>query len=156
MLSHPTLIWTPRTQLQALLPPGAIIYPNECGDSVAPPLSKFPASITHVSIDYYAGFGPATPSGLNGSAEAAGTRRFVEEELYPRLQPDQKVFLVPGTFACSNLSYTTIAESDSAVAEKLEAYWAWADTVRVPPLCSFHPCYYSKHLSMHVTALPMC
>ena len=25
--------------------------------------------------------------------------------VYPRLAPHQKIFVVPGTFACSNLSY---------------------------------------------------
>ena len=43
-----------------------------------------------------------------GSIEGADTARMVFARLlavYPRLAPHQKIFVVPGTFACSNLSY---------------------------------------------------
>eukprot|EP00038_Savillea_parva_P021377 m.34506 g.34506 ORF g.34506 m.34506 type:complete len:301 (+) comp5144_c0_seq1:204-1106(+) len=123
--------------LHQLFPPGSIIYPNECGDSIAPPLTKFPDTITHVSIDYYAGYYP----GSNGTTEAIKTREVLNSTVYPRLVSGQRVFLVPGTFACSNLSYMPLEASDEAVADKLNAYWDWADSD--PNIAGFNPWHFN-------------
>ena len=76
-----------------------------------------------VSIDLYMGF---KPSDDNGTSEAVAARAFVEKWVYPRLAPHQKIFVVPGTFACSNLTYMPLAKSSRSVVEKLKAYFAWA------------------------------
>lgn len=41
------------------------------------------------------------------------------------MSESQRLMLVPGTFACSNLSYMSLDLSQERVLEKLEGYFAW-------------------------------
>ena len=81
-----------------LLGPDAILYENECGDSLAgggmahghpvgPPLDKVAPDLDLISVDLYEGYLPSDP---NGTAEAVAARAFVEKEVYPRLAPAPK------------------------------------------------------------------
>ena len=96
---HPALYRA--ASLGKLLGPKAILYENECGDSIAgggpshagPPLDKVAPELDYISIDLYEGY---TPDDNNGTAEAVAARAFVEKEVYPRLAPHQKIFVVPG------------------------------------------------------------
>ena len=75
-------------KLRALLGTKAILYENECGDSLAgggmahghpvgPPLDKVAPDLDFISIDLYKGY---LPSDDNGTAEAIAARAFVEKE----------------------------------------------------------------------------
>jgi hypothetical protein len=92
------------SKLRKLLGPKVILYDNECGDSIAgggtshgrpvgPPLDKVAPELDYISIDLYKGY---TPDDSNGTAEAVAARAFVEKEVYPRLAPHQKIFVIPG------------------------------------------------------------
>jgi hypothetical protein len=136
-------------KLRALLGPDKILYTNECGDAIAgrncscdprssptcggcdaghpgqPPITHISPALSHISVDLYAGYGPDSAH-FNGSAEVAALRPFVEREIYPRMGPGQLFIAVPGTFACSDLHWAGLAESDRQVATKMEEYFAWA------------------------------
>ena len=121
-----------------------MVYTNECGEAIAgghghPPLnSSLPPELDLFSIDVYDGYGPAG----GGAAEAATARRFAEKYLYPRMHTAQSLMLVPGTFACSNLSYVPLAVSERSVLAKLDAYLAWAkDDGRV---AGFNPWHFNN------------
>lgn len=124
-------------QLRALLGPKALLYENECGDSIVG-LDKIAPDLDWVSVDIYKGYSPADS---NGTAEAAAVRAFVEKELYPRMAPHQRVFAVPGTFGCSNTSYMPLAASATSVIEKLDAYWAWGR--EDPRLAGLNPWHFN-------------
>lgn len=71
--------------------------------------------------------------------EAVDARERYEKSLYPRMAPHQKVMTVPGTFACSNLTYMPLEESSKIVVEKLQAYFAWMrDDPRVVGMVPWH------------------
>jgi hypothetical protein len=136
-------------KLRDLLGPKAMLYENECGDSIAgggmahghpvgPPLDKIAPDLDFVSIDLYKGF---LPTDDNGTAEAIAARAFVEKEVYPKLAPHQKIFVVPGTFACSNLTYMPLARSSHSVVEKLKAYFAWGK--EDPRVAGINPWHYN-------------
>ena len=114
--------------LLELVGPSALLYTNECGEAIAgghghPPLgSDIPPELNLFSIDLYEGYGPEG----GGAAEAAKARAFAQKYLYPRMHPAQSLMLVPGTFACSNLSYVPLAVSEASVLAKLDAYLVWA------------------------------
>ena len=120
-------------QLRSLLGSDAVLYENDCADSiigggmahghpVGPPLDKVAPDLDIVSVDVYKGF---TMEDSNGSAEAVAAQKLAVEEVYPRLWPHQKIFVVPGTFACSNLSYMPLEVSSRSVVQKLRAYFDW-------------------------------
>lgn len=63
---------------------------------------------------------PGSNGGVNGSVEPIKMRDFAEQVLYPRMHSNQLLLIVPGTFACSNLTYMPLEDSDRSVAEKME------------------------------------
>eukprot|EP01046_Picozoa_sp_COSAG06_P037036 COSAG06_NODE_4140_length_4533_cov_3.136446_7_plen_87_part_00 len=46
--------------------------------------------------------------------------------LFPKLHGHQQVLLVPGTFACSNLTYFALDDQAKNVVDKMEGYFKWA------------------------------
>ena len=46
--------------------------------------------------------------------------------LFPKLHDHQQVLLVPGTFACSNLTYFALDDQAKNVVDKMEGYFKWA------------------------------
>lgn len=70
----------------------------------------------------YAGYTPES----KGSDEVDQDRAFFNEEVFPRMAAHQRAAVVPGVFACSNLSYISLAESEAHVVAKLQGYWEWA------------------------------
>ena len=46
--------------------------------------------------------------------------------IFPKLHDHQKVMLVPGTFACSNLTYFPLDGQAKNLVEKLDGYFEWA------------------------------
>ena len=137
------------SKFRSLLGPTKIIYVNECGGAIAgrncscdphtsptcggcdaghpeqPALRQISPALSHISVDLYAGYSPYS-SNYNGSAEVARLRPFVEREIYPRMAPGQLFIAVPETFACSNLHWAPLAQSDEEVALKMKEYFAWA------------------------------
>eukprot|EP01052_Picozoa_sp_SAG31_P005399 SAG31_NODE_237_length_19590_cov_13.149915_5_plen_341_part_00 len=120
-------------KLRALLGPKAILYENECissilgggtahGHLVGPPLDKIAPDLDLISVDLYRGY---SPSDVNGTVEAVKAREFAHREIYPRLHAGQRIMAVPGTFACSNVSYMPLESSTQSVVEKLRAYFEW-------------------------------
>ena len=104
-------------------PGGAIIYLNECtrafhngtrgylGD-------KLPAAIDAISLD---GYCPSTPNGCSTAAqEAILMRHIYTTQLFPRLLPHQRVFVVPGLFATA-----PIAHQDDQLVLKWKGYLRW-------------------------------
>jgi hypothetical protein len=128
-------------KLRALLGPSAILYENECGDSIAgggmahghpigPPLDKIAPDLDWLSFDVYKGYSPkgGPDGGSDGASEAAAAKAFAEKIVYPIMAPHQKLVVVPGTFACSNLTYMPLEASAKSVIAKLKAYFEWGKT----------------------------
>lgn len=142
-------------KLRSLLPASAVLWENDCGDSIAggcdagrpaceKPLDRFPDALDWVSIDMYDGYAP----GSNGSAEAANVRAWATKHLFPRMNPRQKIVVVPGTFACSNTSYISVADSSQSVVAKLRAYMEWGKfEPRMAAICPWH--FNMRHHMQH-------
>ena len=45
--------------------------------------------------------------------------------MFPNLQPHQQVILVPGIFACSNLTFYPLEKQSVQVVDKLSAFFEW-------------------------------
>lgn len=89
-------------KLRSLLGQDAILYENDCGDSVAggcdaarpaceKPLDKFPPALNWVSIDLYDGY---LPNDSNGSSEAVKAKHWADTEMYPRMAAHQQLVTV--------------------------------------------------------------
>ena len=85
-------------------------------------LSNHISELCRVSFDIYKGF---SPDDYDGAAEATAARHFAETVLYPKMADHQKLVVVPGTFACSNLTYMPLQLSATSVIKKLKAYFEW-------------------------------
>ena len=46
--------------------------------------------------------------------------------LFPKLHAHQQVLLVPGTFACSNLTYFPLEGQAKNLVDKLDGYFKWS------------------------------
>ena len=114
------------------------VYTNECSSVDMTGVSALPPSLDLFSVDIYAGYTPNT----EGTAEVVAAKAFYEKNVFPRLAPSQRVMLVPGTFACSNVTFMPLAESTKNVVAKLNAYLVWAKQDQriacgpaAPPVC---------------------
>lgn len=74
--------------------------------------------------------------------------------VYPRLAPHQKIFVVPGTFACSNLSYMPLEKSSRSVVEKLRAYFEWGK--EDPRMAGINPWQYADALIVGIAKAQPC
>lgn len=94
-------------KLRALLGPKAIIYANECADIANPHLNvtEVPPGFDLISIDHYAGYMP----GANGTDEVVAAKANYEV-LFSKMHPHQRAVLLPGTFACSNVTWFPLEE----------------------------------------------
>jgi hypothetical protein len=128
-------------KLREMLGPSAIIYANECLDIAVPELNvtEVPPDFDLISIDHYDGYLPGT----NGSAEVEEAKANYEV-LFGKMHPWQRAVLLPGTFACSNLSWADsvgmpLRVQQANVVEKLRGYWAWAQNdSRIGGFCPWH------------------
>ena len=91
---------------------------QECAN---PNIAEIPPALSIISVDTYAGFTPGS-SGLDEVKQA----KAMYDIIFPKLHPHQQVMLVPGTFACSNLSYFPLDDQAKNNVEKLEGYFSWA------------------------------
>ena len=75
------------------------------------------------------------PQQSNGCTHAVQERSLVQNlyqgSLFPHLRPHQRVFIVPGLFAASNVSapfggYRSMEDADKSLCSKLQAFIAWA------------------------------
>lgn len=80
-----------------------------------------PAEFDLISVDVYAGYKP----GSQGMDEVAAAKKMYDI-IFPKLHDHQKAMLVPGTFACSNLTYFPLDAQAKNLVDKLEGYFAWA------------------------------
>lgn len=144
--------------LRQLLGAKAILYTNECQDSltggnytshghkVGPPLDRVAPALDILSVDLYAGYTP----GSNGVEEVNQDRAFFDAQVFPRLWPHQSAFAVPGVFACSNLSLISLVESQRHVVDKLQGYWEWAKAE--PRLVGLYPWHYTNRSSAQASS----
>ena len=65
--------------------------------------------------------------------------------LFPKLHSHQQVLLVAGVFACTNFTYFPLPLQDRNVAEKLEAYFTWAQAE--PRIAGFNPWHFNNRSS---------
>ena len=134
------------SEVRQLIGPSPLIWTNECWSTVAggkipgigPLQGKVPVALDFFGIDNYAGF----LVGQDPRLEVNQTRGFAETQLYPRMHPHQRLMMVPGVFACSNLSYMPLAASSAAVVRKLEAYEEWYESD--PRVAGSNPWHYSE------------
>ena len=131
--------------------PWLITWENEGGLNWVADFKKngVPAELDVISLDdYYMGTTP--------SSEAAGHRKFYEDEIYPLLKPHQKVFLVPGSFATHDANNTrggkaypkgnatfcyggTFHGCDEYMADQANAFAQWAqEDPRVAGIAPWH------------------
>ena len=112
------------TELRRLVGPAAIIWANECGHPSGWPVAmwpKAPPELDWLSIDQY--------DVLHGAEEVTMAQRFWSlDAVKTKLWPHQRLLAVPGTFACDQGQYQSIAEAQSQVLTKLRGYAAWAKT----------------------------
>jgi hypothetical protein len=109
----------PVTQkLRALLGPNAILYTNECANR---DITDVPPELDLISVDVYGGYLP----GSNGTDEVIAAKAMYDI-IFPKLHPHQQVMLVPGTFACGNLSFFPLEAQAQNVVAKLQGYFDWA------------------------------
>lgn len=101
------------SRTRAVLGPDAILYTNECHELAS--WDAVPADLDLISIDAYAGYLPGT----KGTAEVALVRTFYETVLYPKMQPHQQAMLVPGYFACSNLTFYPLDQQAQQIVAKV-------------------------------------
>ena len=59
--------------------------------------------------------------------EVAAAKKMYEV-VFPKLHAHQQVMLVPGTFACSNLTYFPIEQQVTNNVDKLQGYFDWVRT----------------------------
>jgi hypothetical protein len=111
--------------LRTLTGAGALIYANECGDTISD-LPKTPGSLPPAldlfGVDIYR-YGPGHRV---AGDEVAAVRQFAESEIFPRFGKGQRFMAVPGTFTCQNESYSPAALEDARVAAELADYVKWA------------------------------
>ena len=121
---------------------------QECAN---PNIAEIPPAFNLISVDTYAGFTPGS-SGLDEVKQA----KAMYDIIFPKLHPHQQAMLVPGTFACSNLSYFPLDDQAKNNVEKLEGYFSWAKqekriagfnpwvSVAAAPLCVFQRSFQKK------------
>ena len=105
---------TPQPRSDAYL---ACAANSECAN---PHITEVPPEFDLISVDTYAGYKP----GSRGADEVASAKK-IFSVILPKLHGHQQVLVVPGTFACSNLSYFPLEQQAKNVVEKLDGYWAW-------------------------------
>lgn len=100
-----------------------------------------PAELDYISMDVYAGYEPPG----DPAKEVAAAKAFYETSVFPKLSGNQAALLVPGTFACSNLTYFPLEAQDKVVAQKLQLFYAWAQTE--PKIAGFNPWHFHNRSS---------
>jgi hypothetical protein len=63
--------------------------------------------------------------GSKGIDEVVAAKKMYDI-IFPKLHAHQQVMLVPGTFACSNLTYFPLEQQAQNNVEKLSGYFEWA------------------------------
>ena len=127
--------------------PRALVYINECStpfddcQKYNPSLSCWgdtvPKSVDLISLDIYHHAGS---SSNNPATEADTAEQFVNAHVKPKLNPHQRLFVVPGTFADWNQSRSgTVSQQQDGIVAKLDAYWKWAQR---DPLISGINCWH--------------
>jgi hypothetical protein len=128
------------SQLRAFLGPTALLYENECGDSISslPPGDMLSPDLDLVSVDIYKGYMPSS----NASEEVAAAKKFAINEMYPRMSKQQRIMFVPGTFACSNFSYISLEESSQHVITILNEFNDWG--LHDEKVAGFNPWHFNN------------
>ena len=106
-----------------------------------------------VSVDEYAGTlnksgQPRTKSTCpHPTLEAKCVFDFMRENVYPRLKPHQRVFVVPGTYG---LTASDGGETDRMLKAKLELYWELA--VKDPLVIGMKPWHFANEHAVPANA----
>ena len=95
---------------------------------------------------------------INGSFEVEMVRNLYEAELFPRMSPNQRAFVVPGVFGCSATQgrvISPLAEQAAVVVDKLRLYKKWVD--EEPRISGIHTWHWKNrsHHSGRQTSLDM-
>ena len=75
--------------------------------------------------------------GSKGTDEVTQAQAMYNNILFPKLHDHQQVLLVPGTFACSNLTYFALDDQAKNVVDKMEGYFKWAKSEK--RIAGFNP-----------------
>ena len=113
--------------------PHSLVYINECSTpfddckKYNPSLSCWgdtvPDSIDLISLDIYHHAGSSTS---DPATEADTAEQFINTHVKPKLQPHQRLFVVPGTFGDWNHSRSgPVLQQQAGIVAKLNAYWSW-------------------------------
>jgi hypothetical protein len=86
---------------------------------------------------FLAGFKPGT----KGMDEVTAAKKMYDI-IFPKLHDHQKVMLVPGTFACSNLTYFPLDGQAKNLVEKLDGYFDWAKSDE--RIAGFNPWHFNN------------
>ena len=97
-----------------------LVLPRCNSECANPHITEVPPQFDLISVDTYAGYRP----GSNGTDEVVAAKK-IFGDIFPKLHGHQQVLVVPGTFACSNLSYFPLEQQAKNVVDKLDGYWAW-------------------------------
>jgi len=144
--------------------PDAVIYTNECAEKG---IKEVPPDFDLISVDTCSslffllgtvcsrnwrglnsfccccadnGYSP----GSKGTDEVTQAQAMYNNILFPKLHDHQQVLLVPGTFACSNLTYFALDDQAKNVVDKMEGYFKWAKAEK--RIAGFNP--WSAHLCL--------
>ena len=107
------------TELRRLVGPHAVIWANECGHPSGWPIAmwpKAPPELDWLSIDQY--------DVLHGAEEVTMAQKYWSmDAVKSKLWPHQRLLAVPGTFACDQSRYQTIAEAQIQVCFATAVVW---------------------------------
>ena len=104
---------------------GVLIYLNECSRALHKGERGYlgdtlPPHIDAISLD---GYCPSAPNGCSSAAqEATLMRNIYTHQLFPKLLPHQRVFVVPGFFGNGS---QPLAPQDTELVAKWEGYLRW-------------------------------
>ena len=123
-----------------------LVYLNECTRALHPATGRgylgnpLPADIDAISLD---GYCPSKPNGCS-SAEQEGKdlmKNIYNHQLFPKMLPHQRVFVVPGLFATANASVPIKAQDEQLVL-KWKGYLDWIATE--PRIIGINPWHFDS------------
>ena len=111
-----------------------------------PATQKISAGLDYWGCDFYDGFN------INASWEVAVVKATYEAELFPRLHPGQRVFVVPGVFGCvpegtPGHAIPSMEVQAATLVDKLHQYVAWA--AAEPRIIGIHSWHFRNRSGHH-------
>ena len=111
----------------------AIIYMNECAGADSSFTRGIPSSLSYYSVDIYD----------KGIQEVIRVREYYEKNIFPKLQNNTKVFIVPGIFGNPT---QPIKPQQELLLQKLESYREWVNNET--RIAGINPWHYSHRTNI--------